>query len=341
MHTLLAAIFVLLAAFSTGSCDASKEEGVVRIGVSIPAPTHGWTAGLGWWAERAMEKHPRVEWVYATAATPEQQVNQIETMLTRDLDALVVLATESAPLTPVARKVRQRGVFLFSVDRGFTEPVADVFLEGDNRAYGRKSAQFMVDRLGGEGDIVVLTGIPCTVDTYRVEGAMEVFRKHPGVRILDKQPSDWNREKSLEVMEAFLTRYDHIDAVWAQDDGSALGAAQAIREAGREDEMWIMGGAGMKEVVKRVMDRDPMFPADITYPPAMIAAGIHMTVAQLVHDGNEQAVAELMPQHLGIDKELLRDGTEEPWEGQRYIKLPVHLITPENAERFYFPDAPY
>ena len=56
---------------------------------------------------------------------------------------------------------------------------------------------------------------------------------------------------------------------------------KAIQEAGRSSEMWIMGGAGMKEIVRRVMDKDPLYPADITYPPAMIAAGIDVAVAHL------------------------------------------------------------
>ncbi len=323
----LVAIVACLLPFSLGEdrrgSSALAEEAQptrkVRIAVSVPAADHGWTAGVGWWAQRAMKLYPQVEWLYATAPGPEKQIADIEDFMAKGIDGLVVLCTESAPLTPIAKEASRRGIFIVNVDRGFLEPVADIFLEGDNKAFGRKSAEFVAKRMNGKGNLVVLTGIPCTVDTDRVNAAMEVFRQYPDIKILAQQPAMWNRQKGLEVMENYLTKYPRIDAVWAQDDDILLGAVQAIKEAGREREMWVFGGAGMKEVVKMVMDKDPMVPANITYPPSMIAAGIHECVSVL-RDGNRAKVMEFMPRHLMID---------------------VELITPENAKNYYFPDSVY
>jgi ribose transport system substrate-binding protein len=290
-----------------------------RIGVSIPAADHGWTAGIGWWARRAVKLYPDVEWTIVTADGPQKQIADIETMMTRGVDGLVILATESAPLTPVAKQAHERGIFIVNVDRGFLEPVADIFLEGDNKAFGRKSAEFVAQKMGGKGNLVILTGIPCTVDTDRVNAAKEVFDRFPDIKILDQQPAMWSRQKGLEVMETLLTKHPKIDAVWAQDDDIAMGAMQAIREKGRQNQMWIVGGAGMKEVVKMVMDKDPMVPANITYPPSMIATGIHMA-ATVMQGGNREKIMEFMPKHLMID---------------------VELITPENAKQYYFPESVY
>jgi ribose transport system substrate-binding protein len=291
-----------------------------KIGVSIPAADHGWTAGIGWWAKRAMALHPEIDWVYLTAQNPEKQNADIESMLAQNVDGLVILATESAPVTPVAKEAHDRGVFIVNVDRGFTEPVADLFLEGDNKAFGRKSAEYMVKKLGGKGgSIVILEGIPSTVNSDRVNAAKEVFKQHPEIKILGDQPGMWNREKAIDIMQDFLTQFPHIDAVWAQDDDMAIGAIQAIKEAGRDKEMWIFGGAGMKDVVKMVMDKDPLVPADITYPPSMIAAGIH-DAASALRDGKRKQVSQFLPKHLMLD---------------------VELITPENAKDYYFPDSVY
>ena len=94
---------------------------------------------------------------------------------------------------------------------------------------------------------------------------------------------------------------------------------QAIKEAGRAKEMWIVGGAGMKDVIKMVMDKDPMVPANMTYPPSMIATGIHMAASAL-RDGKRDEVVKFLPKHLMID---------------------VELVTPDNAKQFYFPDSVY
>ncbi len=291
----------------------------MSIGVSIPAADHGWTAGVGWWAQRAMALYPNVKWVYSTALNPEKQIGDIEDMMAQGVAGLVILATESAPLTPIAKQAHERGLYIVNVDRGFLEPVADIFIEGDNAAFGRKSAEYMVKKLNGKGKIVILRGIPCTVDTARYEAAMKVFDKAPGIEVLGSQPAMWNRQKALEIMQTFLTQHKQIDAVWASDDDMAVGCERAIREAGRADEMWIFGGAGMKEIIKKVMDRDPMYPADITYPPSMIATGIHLAVASL-RDGNVDRVKEFMPKHLIMD---------------------VEMVTPENAKNYYFPNSVY
>ncbi|MBS1724151.1 MAG: ABC transporter substrate-binding protein [Armatimonadetes bacterium] len=305
-------------AASTGGSPTPAAGGKkLKIGISVPAADHGWTAGVIYWAKEAMALHPEVDWTLATAENPEKQTKDLETMMAANVDAIVVLATESAPITPTAEEINKRGILLVNVDRGFLKPVANVFIEGDNKAFGRKSAEYMAEKLGGKGQIVVLEGIPCTVNTDRVNAALEVFKRYPGIQVLDQQTGMWNREKALNVMQTFLVKHQHIDAVWAQDDDMAEGAEQAIKEAGRDKEMWILGGAGKKDIIKRVMDKDPMYPADITYPPSMIAIGIQQAVS-ILRDGNRDKIMRFTPRHMMID---------------------VDMVSPDNAKDFYFPDS--
>lgn len=301
---------------------AAAVTAIKKIGVSIPAADHGWTAGVVWWAKECAKLHPEIEWTIATAETPEKQVSDIETLMAKKVDALVILATESAPITPVAEEAHNRGILVVNVDRGFLKPVADIFIEGDNKAFGRKSAEFMVEKLGGKGkakgDIIVLEGIPCTVNSDRVSAAMEIFKAEPGIKVVGQQAANWNRQKALEVTETLLQKNPKVTAIWASDDDMALGAEQALVEKGIEG-VWILGGAGMKDIIKRVMDKDPMFPADITYPPSMIATGMEMAAAVL-RDGKKAEKLQYMPRHLMID---------------------VDLVTPANAKQYYFPKSVY
>jgi ribose transport system substrate-binding protein len=333
----LSTLPLLLATFACTGTDSDRLPAAkIKIGVSIPAADHGWTAGVAYWAKTEMAKYPDIEWIYATANEPGKQTSDIEDMMTQQVAGLVILATESAPITPIAEKAKERGIFVVSVDRGFLSPVADVFIEGDNAAFGRKSAEYIVERMHGMGNLVLLRGIPSTVDTDRYEAAMEVFNKEPGIKVLAAQPGMWNQQKALEVMQSYLAQFPQIDCVWASDDDMALGVEKAIREAGRANQMWVMGGAGMKDIVKRVMDKDPLYPADITYPPAMIAAGIDVAVAHL-KDGTIATAAGKTPEHLGITEEQLGRAAAE--QGQKKITIDVFLITPENAAKYYFPDS--
>ena len=115
-----------------------------------------------------------------------------------------------------------------------------------------------------------------------------------------------------------LAKNPKVTAIWASDDDMALGAEQALSEKGIEG-VWILGGAGMKDIIKRVMDKDPMYPADITYPPSMIATGMEMA-ASVLKGGKKAEKLQYMPQHLMID---------------------VDLVTPANAKRYYFAKSVY
>ena len=312
----------IVSSTSTKSPAAQATNAKFKVGVSIPAADHGWTAGVVWWAKECSKLHPEIDWMIATAETPEKQIADIEAFMAKKVDALVILATESAPLTPVAEEAHNRGILIVNVDRGFLKPVADIFIEGDNASFGRKSAEFMVEKLGGKGkakgDIFVLEGIPCTVNTARVNAAMAVFKTEPGIKIVGQQAANWNRQKALEVTETLLTKSPKVTAIWASDDDMALGAENALAEKGITG-VWILGGAGMKDIVKRVMDKDPMFPADITYPPSMIATGMELASTVLM-GGQRAKKMQFMPHHLVID---------------------VDLILPENAKDYYFPNSVY
>jgi ribose transport system substrate-binding protein len=295
--------------------DASGKK--LKIGVSIPAADHGWTAGVKYWAEEEMKKYPEVEWVFQTAENPDKQIQNLDAMGVQKIDGLVILATESAPVTPAAKKLKEEGVFIVNVDRGFTEPIADIFVAGDNKKFGKMSAEFMVKKLGGKGKILVLEGIPCTVNTDRVEAAKEVF-KGAGVEVLDSQSGMWNQEKAFNVTQTMLVKHKQFDAVWAQDDDMALGVEKALKEAGINN-VWILGGAGMKDIVKRVMDKDPIYPANITYPPSMISIGIKEAV---------EALKGMKPED------------RKNWK-LKNVDVPIDLVTPDNAKDFYFPKSIY
>lgn len=327
----------------TGAGNANSGGGdVITIGVAIPAATHGWPAGVIWWAEQTMKQFPasQVKWEFQQAGNSAEQAAQIEAMLVKGIDGLVVLPFDSDTPLPAIKNAKAQGVYVVSVDRGLREPVADIYVSGDNRAFGRESARFMAEKLNGEGKIVILRGMQVEIDVERYEGAMEVFNQHEGIEVLGAEHGNWNRANAHDVMAAFLTKFDHIDAVWASDDDMALGVEQAIKEAGRQDEMWVLGGAGMKGMVKRVQDGDPMFPADITYPPGMIGAGIALCVANLT-GGDELGMYDKIPAHLRVSKDELHGPGQTARQSQRKITVPVTLITPENAAEFYFPDSVY
>jgi len=290
----------------------------IKIGVSIPAATHGFMGGLNWHAAEAEKRleaaNPNIDIIIVTADGPADQASDLEDLVSvHQIDALVVLPFESEPLTEPVRAVAETGAFITVVDRGLTDPsIQDVYVSGNNTEMGEVSAEYMMTRLGDGDNIVILRGIPTVLDTERFDAFMGKI-EGSGINVLDNKFANWNRDDGFEVMQDFLSRFPDIDGVWAQDDDITLDVVEAIKQAGGETEMYVDGCARMQEIVKGVMDGDPLVPVDVLYPPAQIATAMDVTVNHFVSNG--------------------------PVTGSYILGSP--LITQENAEQFYFPDSPF
>jgi ribose transport system substrate-binding protein len=304
----------LMALTATGALAQDKKV----IAVSIPAATHGWTGGVVYHAEQAEKEieaaFPNIDVIVKTSPSAEGQVSALEDLsASQKLDALVILPFTSEELTGPVGQVKANGTFITVVDRGLTDPaIQDLYVAGDNIAVGANTAKWLTDKLGNEGKIVVLRGIPTVIDDERIQGFTDVI-KGTKIEILDIQYANWNKDEAFTLMQDYLAKYPQIDAVWANDDDMLLGVLEAVKQSGRTEIKYALGGNGMKDVVKMVMDKDPMTPISTPYPPSMIKSAIYMTAAQFTG--------------------------QAPMRGN--FKLDAPLITPENADQFYFPDSPF
>ncbi|TGP92550.1 ABC transporter substrate-binding protein [Mesorhizobium sp. M00.F.Ca.ET.151.01.1.1] len=288
------------------------------IAVSIPAADHGWTAGVVYHAQTAAKEinaaFPGVEVIVKTSPSAAEQVSAIEDLsASRKIDALVILPYSSEELTEPVKAIKEKGTFITVVDRGLTDPtVQSLYVAGDNIAVGRNTAKYMIDKLGGKGDVVVLRGIPTVIDDERIKGFQDAIAG-TGLKVLDIQYAHWNSDEAFKLMQDYLAKYPHIDAVWANDDDMLLGVLEAVKQSGRTDIKLALGGNGMKDIVKKVIDGDTVTPVETPYPPSMIKTAIYMTMANLVG--------------------------QAPVRGA--VKLDAPLITKDNAKEYYFPDSPF
>ena len=293
---------------------ACGDAGKRTIVISIPSADHGWTGGIVSWAENAekeIEKNnPDVDVIVQTSKDSQEQANGIETMLAKGVDTLVILPHEPAPLTNISKKAKKQGVFLVVVDRGLAEPVYDFEVVGDNTGFGEAAARAIGRELNGKGEIVIMEGIQCQVNTDRVNGFKTVLAKEfPGIRILQSTNANWSEEEGMKVMENMLSKFNRIDAVWTGDDDVLNGALKAYEKSGRSDVKLMVGGGGSKTVVKRVLDGDPLVRLTVTYPPKMI------------YD------AALM----AVEKQALL----------KKVVIPAEIVEKTNAAKFYYPDSRY
>lgn len=297
---------------------AAQAQDTKTIGVSIPAATHGWTSGVIYHAERIakqlMERHPGLNVVVKTSADPSSQANAVQDLATQGIDALVILPTDPDPLVNAIRQIKDSGKFVALVDRAPSvndNTVRDLYVAGNNPALGEVAGKYIAEKTP-DAEVVVIRGMPIPIDQQRQDG-FDKGIEGSNVKILDRQFGNWNRDDAFKVMQDYLTKYPKIDVVWCQDDDMAVGVLQAIEQAGRTDIQYIIGGAGSKDMIKKVQDGDKMVPVNVLYPPSMVGTAMELTAA---------ALYDAVPVH----------GT---------YTLDATLITPENAKNYYFPDSPF
>src|ERR1700685_1018729 len=150
--------------------------------------------GNDWQAEaanmvKAMAAHKRLAdkvslEVQVAGPNAQRQIQQLNAMVQAGAEAIVVFPISPTALNQVVKRACDKGVKISAYDAEITEPCAyNVHIDQEDA--GRKPAEWLMDKLGGKGNIIVITGVPGTsVDTLRTKAAKEVFIKHPGVKIV-------------------------------------------------------------------------------------------------------------------------------------------------------------
>jgi ribose transport system substrate-binding protein len=164
------------------------------------------------------------------------QISDIEDLIVRGVDVLIINATDSAAVVPAVMQANAAGIPVIAVDRGIDGGQLAYFVASDNAAGGEAAAQYICERLGGSGSVVELEGIPGTT-AARARGAgfnAYLEASCTGLEVVARQTANFNRAEGLSVMENILVAQPEIDAVFAHNDEMALGALQAIQASGRD-----------------------------------------------------------------------------------------------------------
>jgi len=195
------------------------------------------------------------------------QLNDCQDLLAKDPDLLFLSPLQKEPLTPVAEWCRKAKVPLIVIDRTLAvEPDGKTYLCFIGADLARQSFQNAIilaeklfrkygDYVGNIVEIRGTIGSGADIDQHR--GTMEALEMLPGIKLLASQSGDYLRAPSLKIMENWLKMFPRgqIDGVICNNDEMALGALQAIKEAGRDELLgWVTGVNGQREALKALID---------------------------------------------------------------------------------------
>ncbi|MEO3755481.1 ABC transporter substrate-binding protein [Streptomyces sp. B6B3] len=186
-----------------------------------------------------------VEWDGVSAETDvEGQVNLIQNFVTRQVDGIVYAATDSAALAPATEQALGADIPVAMIDSGTDPQPEDVPLFAtDNHAAAVEAANLLAEELGsGDHDVALIEFQPGSqTNTERVEGFTEGLAEHENLNLVGQQPSHSDVNEARRVTEDILTANPDLAGIFAANEPSVLGAAQAVEAAGRSGEVVIIG----------------------------------------------------------------------------------------------------
>lgn len=305
-----------LAVASFGVATTAQAEGYAILMKTLSNPFWG---AMGQGVEEAAKGAGVTYQVQAVESdqAAESQLNVCNTMLERKPDAMITAAINSTNLLPCLKQAADAGVPVVDLDGNLDPEVLEkanieiaFSIGSDNVAAGSQGAEWLVEQLGADasGPVLVIEGLSGNITGQkRATGfADKLSALAPGLEIVASLPGDWDRGKAANITNDILTRNPDLVAIFAANDGMALGAVEAAYAAGKGEQVTIIGVDGNSDAVKSI--KLGRLDASVAQLPYLVGKTAVEMVGEVI---NGKSVEKLVyVPTLVLTKSVLEDGSE-------------------------------
>lgn len=322
----IAAATVLCGGMALGTAQA---EGKHKIFLSMSYIGNDWQAEAANMV-KAMAAHSSMAdkvdlQVQVSGPNAQRQIQQINAMVQQGAEAIVIFPISPTALNQVVKNACDKGVKVFAYDAEITEPCA-YNIHIDQTEAGRVTAEWLVDKMDGKGNVIVMTGVPGTsVDTQRTAAAREVFAKYPDIKVVGEAVGMWSQAVARTELSKILAtqNWDDIDGLWMQVGCYTANAMQL--EAGKTaDQLLPCAGEGANggrvqmlpvgtEVEGASGPYAPLGAPRISYASPPYSGGLALKLAVEALEGKDVPKLTILPLPL-VTSETIKLCTEGTWE---------------------------
>ncbi|MFD7502250.1 substrate-binding domain-containing protein [Streptomyces sp. NPDC059850] len=265
------------------AADDKKPGKKVTVGFAGPQADHGWLNAINEQAKRRAKEYEDVTLVNTEGSNDTaQQIGQIETLINKKVDVLVILPADGKALTQVGLKAMEAGIPVVNLDRVFASPQAyRCWIGGDNYGMGLNAGRYIGEQLKDKKNakVVELAGLDnLELTRQRTAGFDAALKNYPNIKKVGRQAAEFTVESGQSKMAQLLQAHSGFDALWNHDDDQGVGAERAIQQAGRDDFLMV-GGAGAKRAMDAIKADNTVLKATVLYPPTMAASAIDLARA--------------------------------------------------------------
>jgi ABC-type sugar transport system substrate-binding protein len=310
------AVVLVVAGCGKAAPTAAPEAGArtIRIGMVNFSLCCPYFIGMSEAVEEEAAYYPNIQLIITDAnGDAEKLTSDVDDVLAQKVDGIIISGAwlEAAPAALDA--IKAAGVPVVMVDRKLKGGDYTSWVGPDNYLIGEQDGQYIVDRLGGQGLLAVLRGGPAdnSIGLDRTNGMLSKVQQTSIQVETAPDFGGWSSDGGFTLMEDMLARFDKIDAVFCENDSMCLGAQKAIADAGRSDEMFLVGVDGEKAALVNIMTEGSNYAATgLNNSDQIGRAAFHRLMAILL-------------------------GATPPHD----TVLPSPVITIDNVYRYYNPDS--
>ena len=280
----------------------------LKFGVSMAQFDDNWLTYLREsMASKAKEEGVQVQFEDARSDVVKQ-LNQVQSFISQGVDGIIVNPVDTAATRNITQAAVKAGIPLIYVNRRPDDeklPKGVVTVASNDLEAGRLQMQYLSEKMGGKGNLVIMLGDLANNSTHnRTKGMKEVLAKYPDIKVVEEQTANYMRDKGMDLMSNWLLSGREFDAVASNNDEMGIGAAMALQQAGRKGTVLIGGVDGT--------------------PDGLAAVKRGMLSASVFQDARGQA--------FGAIEAAIKMAKGEPVE--QTVWIPYELITPENVDSF-------
>lgn len=302
--TLLAATAAASLVIGSGAWAAAPHK-ITKIGLLVQDMSNPFFSAMDRGAKRAAAT------MGATVNTQDAQLDlanqntQIDAFIQQKVDLIVISAVNEAGIEPAIQRAKDAGIIVVAVDT--PAHGADAVVETNAVQAGETSCQYLFEKLGGKGDVLLVDGTPIQTIIDRIDGCKTVAKKFPDIKIVGQQASKNDRASGLAVTTDMLTAHPEVTGIFGMNDPSALGATLAVQQADKASQIIVTGVDGSPEAVAELKQSGSPFIGTATQSPGKMV---------------EQAIA--------IGQEIANG--QQPKE--KIVLIPSVLVTRDNVKDY-------
>lgn len=234
-----------------------------------------------------------------------KQVEQVESFIAQGVDAIIMNPCEVEAGSPAIKLAMDAKIPIINVNSE-TSAKPTAFVGSDDTESARIAMKYLAEKLGGKGNVLIMHGfIGQAAQIKRDNGAKEILKANPGIKLLAEQTGEWDRAKAMSLMENWIQSYGpKINAVFAHNDEMGMGAVKALEAAGLKEKVIVISVDAIPDALQSVKK-----------------GALNATIFQNAQEQGSKAI-----------EIAVKAAKKEKFEKE--VLIPFQLVTKENVEQY-------